>query len=79
MKVKVDAEGSVSTCELLPQGFGNAFVVPLEEVWRSRDVVDFSESIVAMSASERDGKSVVLSCPGLNVLNTGQFHGRTSV
>jgi len=79
MKVKVDAEGNVSTCELLPQGFGNAFVTPLQEVWRSQEVENFSDSVVGISMSERNGGSVVHSCPGLNLLNTGELFGRTTI
>jgi MoaA/NifB/PqqE/SkfB family radical SAM enzyme len=79
MKVKVDAEGNVSTCELLPHSFGNVFVTPLERVWSSPNIRGFSNSVVETSISEQENNSLVRSCPGLNFLNTGVLRGKTLV
>ena len=77
LKVKVDAEGQVGICELLPFALGNAFQSSLEEVWHGPRVTSTSHRIISLSTSERDGDAVTLSCPGLNFLNRGRFEGRT--
>ncbi|RKH35259.1 radical SAM protein [Corallococcus praedator] len=79
MKVKIDAEGRIATCELFPGGFGNAHEASLPEVWAAPGFRDASDETMMLANSERDGDKVVRSCPGLNLLNTGQMAGRTTI
>jgi len=80
IKVKIDAEGNVSTCELLPQNFGNAFSTPLEKVWRDQGLTAFGDRVVKLSVLSNDSGSKTggcsgasgcktRTCPGLNFLN----------
>lgn len=79
IKLKVDAEGKVSTCELLPQEFGNAFSTPLETIWRDQNLTAYGDRVVKLSVGSDESKCksggcsestgcTTRTCPGLNFL-----------
>ena len=81
MKLKVGADGGVTTCELLPQAFGNVLREPLERIWRSEEYAGYGRRIIDIS-KRPNGLLPVLSgsrayVPGLNILNTGKLEGPT--
>lgn len=79
-KVKVSARGEVSICELLPRGFGNVREHAIGEIWEDHTTRRYSSEIIGISTSERDDQNLpVHSCPGLNLLATGQLEGRTVI
>jgi MoaA/NifB/PqqE/SkfB family radical SAM enzyme len=76
MKVKIDAENHVTTCELLPQSVGDISREPLSQIWSGRSCADLGEQIVSLSVPRGDRGRI---CAGLNFLNTGQLDGETSI
>jgi MoaA/NifB/PqqE/SkfB family radical SAM enzyme len=75
VKVKVDAEGGVATCELLPITFGNVNDRSLTEIWRSPDLMRFGQRAVQVSNEKRQQGALDLACPGLNILRGGSLEG----
>ncbi len=78
VKVKVEPDGGLSPCELVP-GRGNVFAESFEGVWRDASVCGWSDELLRWSISEqRDGRPV-RTCPAMNQLNTGRPTGLTSI
>jgi MoaA/NifB/PqqE/SkfB family radical SAM enzyme len=75
VKVKVDAEGGVSTCELLPVTFGDVNEKDLISIWSSPEMSGYSETTIEISDRRRLEGALALACPGLNVLATGDRRG----
>jgi len=75
VKVKVDAEGGVSTCELLPVTFGNVNEASLSSIWESPSMASYGETTIEISDSRRREGALALACPGLNLLATGDRRG----
>lgn len=79
MKVKIDAEGGIATCELFPGGYGNAHAQPLEQLWQLGDFSEDGATAMRLSTRETENGKVINSCPGLNLLNTGMLAGKTHI
>jgi MoaA/NifB/PqqE/SkfB family radical SAM enzyme len=81
-KLKINGNGGVATCELIPHAFGNLFEQSLEAVWRGMHFTDFSNHVI--DASHLSPKQFPIlsnrnACPGINYLNTGQLEGQTKI
>jgi MoaA/NifB/PqqE/SkfB family radical SAM enzyme len=83
MKVKVSAEGGVTTCELLPESFGNIHRDSLENIWRSESYSGYGRRIREIAKAPTGLLPIISSqknaCPGLNLLNTGRLEGETTL
>ena len=83
MKLKVSAEGGVTTCELLPEAFGNIHRNSLEDIWRSESLSGYGTRIREIAKAPTGLLPIVSSqknaCPGLNLLNTGRLEGETTL
>jgi len=79
IKIKIDAEGKVATCELFAGGFGNAHETSVAELWNAPTFKNSSEETIRLANAEKEGTKVIPACPGLNLLNTGKMEGRTEV
>ena len=75
VKVKVDAEGGVSTCELLPVSFGNVHQRSLSDIWESPELSGYGRETISISNKRREEGNLALACPGLNLLATGTRRG----
>jgi MoaA/NifB/PqqE/SkfB family radical SAM enzyme len=78
VKVKVDAEGRVGTCELLARSFGNVNQRPLADIWASPELVGFGETAMQISKERRLSGDLDRACPGLNILKTGTLEGEST-
>jgi MoaA/NifB/PqqE/SkfB family radical SAM enzyme len=75
VKIKVDAEGGVSTCELLPVTFGDVNEADLVSIWSSPRMSNYSQTTIEISDKRRLEGALALACPGLNLLSTGDLRG----
>jgi len=79
-KIKIAPNGEVFTCEFVPTPFGNLAENSLKEIFYGEDFAEFGKNIVDMSKVRPPGsKRKINSCPGLNLLNTGEYIGVTEV
>lgn len=71
-KVKVGADGAVSTCELLPAAIGNINENSLTSVWRSPEFATAGVDTVRSAARATSEGRPHHACPGLNLLTLGR-------
>lgn len=79
VKVKIDADGAIASCELFPAGFGNVWTQGFGALWRDPRFVGEAEHVVQLSTAHREGGRVIPTCPAMNRLNTGRMEGATAV
>ena len=79
VKVKIDVDGGIASCELFPAGFGNVWSSGFAALWRDPRFVGDADRVVQLSTAHRTGDRQVRSCPGMNQLNTGRMDGLTAV
>lgn len=76
-KMKIEPSGRIATCELLAPTFGEAGTPSLQG-WNDPRLVAFGDRMIAVSCAETENGYPVLSCPGVNLLNTGSVRGTTT-
>lgn len=79
VKVKVDAEGRIASCELFPGGFGNVWASGFAALWRHPRFVGAANRVVQLSTAHRKDDRPVMTCPAMNKLNGGRMDGLTVV
>jgi len=79
VKVKIDADGGIASCELFPGGFGNVWSSGFAALWRDPRFAGEADRVVQLSTSHREAEHAVRSCPAMNRLNTGRMEGLTTV
>lgn len=79
-KIKIAPNADLFTCEFVPTPLGNLADRSLNDIFYGDQFKDFGNNIIAMSKVVPPGKRLkVNSCPGLNLLNTGDYIGVTEV
>lgn len=79
-KIKINGNGGVATCELLPTSFGNVFQESLSDIWHSHQVRTYSREILDASHLSESQFPILSNrncCPGLNLLTRAQLDGPT--
>jgi MoaA/NifB/PqqE/SkfB family radical SAM enzyme len=71
MKVRIGANGGVSTCELLPAEFGNVTERRFADIWESQELVGYSRSTIAIADRAQASEGDPAECPGIHLLNVG--------